>query len=199
MQFRRVLAALAAVATMVVGAGTASAQNPMWTGFYVGGHVGYGWERGDGDGDLAGAVGGIQGGYNFQMNQVLLGIEADYSFSGMSDKFTDSDGISVSGDVNGLWSVRGRLGFMPMRELLVYATAGYGGFSIDVKATDGVDTIKAEGSFRGLVAGAGVEYLFTPNWIGRGEILFYNGNGRGLASGIDGDLAVVRAGLSYKF
>ena len=71
-----------------------------WTGFYLGGHVGYGWSdattKYTGDADVltlvnAGALpvgydvgrggfaGGVQTGYNWQLNSLVLGIEADAS------------------------------------------------------------------------------------------------------------------------
>jgi len=75
-----------------------------WTGFYVGGNVGYGWgsvkhsdlslSQTGGAGGLAtltapanridanGAIGGLQVGYNWQSQNFLLGIEADIQASG---------------------------------------------------------------------------------------------------------------------
>jgi outer membrane immunogenic protein len=73
-----------------------------WTGFYVGGNVGYGWGRADntdsfvspcpiclvnppdfatllatGSNNIGGVIGGGQFGYNWQATNFLLGIEAD--------------------------------------------------------------------------------------------------------------------------
>ena len=75
-----------------------------WTGFYVGGNVGYGWgsvkhsdlsllQTGNGGAfatlaapanriDANGAIGGLQVGYNWQSQNFLLGIEADIQASG---------------------------------------------------------------------------------------------------------------------
>jgi outer membrane immunogenic protein len=81
-----------------------------WTGFYVGGNVGYGWGNGHGNwsaseidilGDpcgapggasfcpatttsnkLNGALGGLQAGYNWQIGTYLAGIETDIQYSG---------------------------------------------------------------------------------------------------------------------
>jgi outer membrane immunogenic protein len=73
-----------------------------WTGFYVGGHFGYGWgsdpiiftpdlnyapamAAGIIPSSLAdnpkGVLGGIQYGTNWQFNRVVLGLESDFSFS----------------------------------------------------------------------------------------------------------------------
>ncbi|WP_298259274.1 outer membrane protein [Bradyrhizobium sp.] len=70
-----------------------------WTGFYVGGNVGYSWGRasdsttitnaagtvlfsGTNRTDLNGIVGGGQIGYNWQMQNYLFGLEADIQGSG---------------------------------------------------------------------------------------------------------------------
>ena len=69
-----------------------------WTGFYLGGHVGYGGGSfGPGTNPLpeqgaffphsvTGLIGGYQAGYNKQLpNHVVLGIEADASFTSPLD------------------------------------------------------------------------------------------------------------------
>jgi outer membrane immunogenic protein len=70
-----------------------------WTGFYIGGNVGYGWGRSRDDSsltngtgtvlftssdrsDLNGVVGGGQIGYNWQIQNWLWGLEADIQGSG---------------------------------------------------------------------------------------------------------------------
>src|SRR3954464_4507439 len=62
-----------------------------WTGFYIGGHVGYGWGQKDlrhtfgpnAPSTTQGFLGGGQVGYNYQIGQYLLGVEADGSWSGI--------------------------------------------------------------------------------------------------------------------
>ena len=56
-----------------------------WTGFYVGGHVGYGkgmkdWLNSSFDYQVKGFLGGGQVGYNQQVGNVVFGIEADASW-----------------------------------------------------------------------------------------------------------------------
>jgi outer membrane immunogenic protein len=55
-----------------------------WTGFYAGGHVDVGWSDGDGGGSL-GFLGGGQVGFNYQINQWVLGVEADISGTTIKD------------------------------------------------------------------------------------------------------------------
>src|ERR1700752_1739888 len=59
-----------------------------WTGFYIGGNVGYGWARAtvtDGvdsiSEDLKGVIGGGLVGFNWQSGMFVGGIEADYQWS----------------------------------------------------------------------------------------------------------------------
>ena len=74
-----------------------------WSGFYVGGHAGYGWAGNldftisDPNGSIPyapaqitargnnGAIGGVQLGYNRQLNsRLVLGVEADWSWTKLS-------------------------------------------------------------------------------------------------------------------
>ena len=68
-----------------------------WTGFYVGAHDGVGWSDGDGGGS-SGFVGGGQVGFNYQINQWVLGVEGD--FAGTTIK--DSVSATVVGPVLGM-------------------------------------------------------------------------------------------------
>ena len=61
-----------------------------WTGFYLGGHVGYGWADFSGTDPLLGAVSssttangliyGGQVGFNYQLGSWVFGIEGEFSF-----------------------------------------------------------------------------------------------------------------------
>lgn len=123
-----------------------------WTGFYAGGNIGYGWSGAGvnlvsvGTTDpLAvpgvaeasarttpqtntkprGLIGGGQFGYNYQVNQMVWGIEADFSFANISDSDT-ADGVTTNfisslaritavteQKLNFFGTLRGRLGFTP--------------------------------------------------------------------------------------
>lgn len=196
MKFSKRIGAVAVAAAMSISATAASAQsiNP-WTGFYLGAHAGYG-RSGDTDPAVSGFVGGIQGGYNWQFNQIVAGIEADYTFSGADASVAVSPGVTARLGVDSLWSIRARLGFLATSNAMIYGTVGYGGFELTGSVTG-----FGSGSRRmdGLVAGGGLEYAFTRNWLGRIEGLHYMGSGSSSLSGLDMDVTVFRAGLSYKF
>jgi outer membrane immunogenic protein len=196
---------------------------PTWAGFYIGGHVGYG--EGDfstrtdlryfDDFDAAendfyrfrnslspdGLLGGIQGGYNWQINRLVLGIEADISFTDWGDSrssfnrgdvldlgFTGLDATeyafgSTSADIDFLASVRGRLGFA-MNNFLLYGTGGVAWADADASArvvvydssTDLETTWTGKSSFNdiGFVVGAGMGWMVIPQTFSVGvEGLYY--------------------------
>src|SRR5262249_2619581 len=55
-----------------------------WKGFYAGVDGGVGWSDGDGSGS-SGLVGGGQVGFNYQINQWVLGVEGDFAGTTIKD------------------------------------------------------------------------------------------------------------------
>ena len=126
-----------------------------WTGFYIGGNVGYGWgDQGvnfSGDphigplianGIVASSlasrpsdpIGGVQAGYNWQTGPVVFGFETDIDASSIakSESFTSlgtttrPDWLtSADQELNFLGTVRGRLGYTITPSLLAYGTGGF--------------------------------------------------------------------------
>jgi outer membrane immunogenic protein len=162
-----------------------------WTGFYVGGQVGYQWTTessgtiygiapgavlgGNPNYNQAGVIGGGHIGYNYQINQIVLGIEGDVegaSFVGSGPYHTGA--YRVKTEINCEASIRGRLGYAWDR-LLIYGTGG-AAFA-DVKdsytaynaasAAVGYDYLTSTRT--GWTVGGGLEYFFRPNWTIRGE------------------------------
>jgi len=150
-----------------------------WTGFYVGAHVGYGW----GQEKLGfpaigystsfspkGVVGGGQIGYNYQINQFVLGLEADVDGTGMSKtSFDPVTGAAYGSQIPVEGSVRGRFGIGWDRALL-YAT---GGLALGQEKT--TFTPPGASFTRGLsgwTVGGGIAYAVTNNWSMRGEYRF---------------------------
>lgn len=95
------IAAPAMAADMPVKAPLAPAASPYsWIGFYAGGNIGYSWGRSasslsfvdatsgailsasDAKFDLNGVIGGVQIGRNWQTNNWVWGLEADFQGSG---------------------------------------------------------------------------------------------------------------------
>ena len=181
-----------------------------WTGFYIGANVGYSWGRSDdsvlisrfatgfplnaaaGRNDVNGAIGGGQIGYNWQLTNWLVGLEADIQASGERGSlgFTclacADDGTNITSVVtqrlNWFGTVRGRAGFLVTPSILLYGT---GGFAYGEVQTGGSITgnniagnpvtalFPGTSSTRtGWTAGAGIEGRITGNWTAKLEYLY---------------------------
>jgi len=136
-----------------------------WTGFYIGVHGGYGWSNSQGL-DLKGGFGGGQVGYNYQMNNIVLGIEGDGAWADISQSSAFLPDTSFK--FNALTSLRGRLG-VTTGNALFYGTAG-GGWAHGKLEIVGFSDSQWHS---GWTAGAGIEYAFMPNWSAKVEYLHY--------------------------
>jgi len=201
------------VATAVLMAGSASAlaadlpsRRPppvyaplpifTWTGFYIGGDIGYTWgtdSHNNAAGNLysfntpQGEIGGVHVGYNYQINQFVVGLEGDADGLNFSNSntlalgvvsFYESTRIPVEG------SIRGRLGYA-WDHLLFFATGGaaFGDIQHQYAVTAPTqlqvapntlvtryDPNNPYSSTRvGWTVGGGVEYALSNNWSVRGE------------------------------
>lgn len=147
---------------------TASAPVPFsWTGFYIGGNIGYAWNAGSLDnvgyvygpdygsfgngwfGTQSSSVsnsitGGAQLGYNYQVGQLVFGVETDLSYMNASQNYRASSAVDLqpypvdrpdynyhlreqltaSTSVDWLGTIRARIGATPIERLLIYATGG---------------------------------------------------------------------------
>jgi high affinity Mn2+ porin len=199
----------------------ASASSFDWTGFYVGGHVGY--SRGNArvnlvDDDTANfghrfgsLIGGLQGGYNYVLpSRFVLGIEADMSFPNYLSAddvawFRTTPDTDIAEKIDFMSTVRGRLGYA-FNHWMVYATGGFawslGRFLQTPGAIDDVD--KTLHLHTGWAAGMGAEFAIAPNWIARLEYLYANfGHAdvlfpSGTTAGSAYDVHMIRGGLNYK-
>ncbi|OEO31382.1 hypothetical protein VW23_016555 [Devosia insulae DS-56] len=206
----RILAALALAGLLTGTAAAADLYVPSpdqaivsasrdWTGFYIGAHAGYAdfdaAHFGD-DSDLAtlnGWQGGVQAGYNAQFDSIVLGVEADVSAAGILEG-SDTDHWDEEDGINGLATLRGRLGFA-VGDLLLYSTAGLAVANLDV--SDESQTIG------GWVAGVGAEYMVTDTVSLKAEYLYTNFgtvevDGYG-DDEFDIDGSAVRLGVNFHF
>jgi outer membrane immunogenic protein len=184
---------------MPVKARTAVQAAWDWTGFYLGGHAGYGWgrdprsdaifgEKGVGalepGVDSRGFVAGFQAGANWQTGAWVSGLEIDLSGTGIKGSTTSvaaggGETLTVTDKFDLLGSARVRLGYLPWPNVLVYGTGGLG-WTRFVKE---FVTVFPDGSFGntspswrfGWVAGIGGEgRLWDSNWLVRFEYLHYD-------------------------
>lgn len=174
-----------------------------WTGFYLGANLGYAFGSVKGASgplfkDPQGVIGGGQIGYNYQIGQTVLGVEADLQATGANAGAT---AIGVAGSKVSqpyLGTVRARAGYA-MDRFLPYITAGfaYGGMHLRDPALG-----KSTTTTYGWTVGGGVEYAITNNWTAKVEGLYVDlADKRMLGGAYKAGLneGIVRAGVNYKF
>jgi len=211
------LASVAALGIVAAGAASAadlpSRKGPIaapvymppaftWTGFYVGANAGYGWGNVNANGfanvgDLDGFVGGGQVGYNYQMGQFVVGLEADLQAADLSSG-SNLGLLSVKTDYFG--TVRARVG-VAFDRFMPYITGGwaYGNVKSSIPAIGFSSDRSHTGGF---AVGGGLEYAVTNNIIAGVEYLYVDlgeKNIAGAGTKVGTDFSVVRARLSYKF
>lgn len=188
-----------------------------WSGFYLGGHLGYIWGRTrvEEDGVVTepsaktdGAIGGVLAGYNWQNGALVLGIEGDFGWThahGVGFAVPSPTQAPNTYDLNWNSHLRGRAGYAVDNWLLYVA----GGPAIaDLDFHEGAITtpvIPSGGKYYGWSIGGGVEYAFTRNLVGRIEYL-YDNYGHKDYIGVTGDPyrvsltgQTVRGALAWKF
>lgn len=151
----------------------APAYNPLfsWTGFYLGLNGGGGWGRSSwdraGNVDLSGGVLGGTAGFNWQMGQVVLGVEADADWSGVGGTTLAACAPGCTTQNDWLGTLRGRLGYAFDR-FLPYVTGGLA--AGDVRATT-PGFAGASQTNLGWTLGAGLEVAIAGNWSAKAEYL----------------------------
>jgi len=151
-----------------------------WTGFYVGGELG--WMQSNpryttgalllgapfavtSSSDKNGLAYGFLAGYNYQVGQLVLGVEGDFQGWTVGEiRYT-----AVTGDVltaRSKWggTIRGRLGYAVDRALL-YVTGGAAFVSSETSIPTTGISIGGGDTRAGWTVGAGLDYAFTNNWF----------------------------------
>ncbi|KIZ42914.1 MULTISPECIES: outer membrane protein [Rhodopseudomonas] len=183
-----------------------------WTGFYLGGNLGGAFAGSDNIANDGRFMGGVQGGADFQFaHNWVVGIEAQYSWlpSSNNDGVLLPGGALVTQETKGLGSVTGRLGYT-WGPALLYAKGGYAfrDSNLDVSVAGTPAAYSTNGNRdSGYTVGAGLEYMFAPNWSAKVEYQYYKfddtnftGGPAGLAgTSFRNDEHTVKAGLNYRF
>lgn len=176
---------------------------------------------------------GGQAGFNKQWGSFVVGAIADYDFVGGAKSSQTVNGVytgSVPGtpftsvqsqQLQSLGTIRGRIGFTPIDDMLLYATAG---LAFGQTQTSTNLTFATGASYQGArsdtavgwAGGGGVEYALGPQWSVGAEFLYYdlgNTHNVGIANFTPpaGDLTpksdstfafrgyTLRLGLNYEF
>lgn len=204
-----------------------------WTGCYVGIEGGGAWGRSRHTAPNSGGVdiaaefnlsGGLFGGTlgcNYQVNQWVFGIEGDWSWTGKRGSGQDVPPFNTSfvqeTKERSLGTVRGRLGWTPAPQWLIYGTGGVAFGKVDVNeffAPNPVLAASDSATLTGFVVGGGVEWMlpFLPNLSAKVEYLFVDfgtnrffnppitpGNCGCVVADVRTNDHVLRAGLNYHF
>lgn len=202
-----------------------------WTGFYVGAQAGYGW--GDTDFhyepfdtsvemEFDGFVGGVTAGYNAQRGSLVVGVEADVSYSDFSKDVerplvfgaqpcvTPGEGCSL--DIDWFGTARVRFGFA-MDTVMPFVTGGIAFGDVEAHFDTGACDCEIDETAFGWTVGGGIEWAFAENWSAKAEYLYVNlgepdtealntGPFPPPASNVstsDFDFSVVRVGVNYRF
>ena len=200
---------------------TAAPPAPAWTGFYLGANAGGGQARssisyrgndflstvflgvlplpGVADSSIR-PLGGLQAGYNYQFApRWVAGLEADFDWadiktSGQSTFFALN--MTVNERIKWFGTLRGRLGYLPVPDLLAYVTGGLaygriarsgswtgtalglgGGFSVScVGAAVCMEGSSSEEKL-GWALGGGLEYALRQRWSVKAEYLYIQFSG----------------------
>lgn len=156
-----------------------------WTGPYIGGHIGAGFGRSNwsdpfpppptGDRvNVGGALGGVQVGVNYQVGQIVAGVEIAGSLSQLEGTETcfggnplPFAGVNCENATRNLAMLTGRLGYATGQNLFYVKAGGvlaretyalnFGGVPEGTLTTRSATT-------PGWIAGAGIEHALTSNW-----------------------------------
>ena len=210
-----------------------------WTGFYIGGHIGGGWadqgavELAPGTNafptgtvfagkNMSGFLGGVQGGYNWQINNIVLGVEGEYTWADVSGtattvstvpRFLGFSSISTA-KLQDIALVTGRLGYAANNWLFYVKGGGAWGqgksFSFNNNANGTLfDTSSASADRSGWVVGVGAEWGFAPNWsakieynyidFGSTKVTLNSSNGTQSFVSSSETVNIVKAGVNYRF
>jgi OmpA-OmpF porin, OOP family len=180
--------------------------------------------------DSSGPVGGVQGGYNWRINpQWLLGLETDFDGAGLnSHSGTTVKNIAgatvtsaASRDMGYLGTVRGRVGYQPAPNWLLFASGGFAYGQVDnslagnIVLPNGLSATfnrKKDGIQTGWAVGGGSEINIAPQF---GVVLEYLHTDLGSFSynapihagvvnigqrvTVDNNANIFRIGLNYHF
>lgn len=177
-----------------------------WSGFYIGGHAGYGAgtltldapfiDEDDAEEDITGFFGGVQAGYNWQLDSIVLGIDSSLSLSGLA---YDEDGDGENDTVDWFGSTTARVG-VALDTVLPYVKAGvaYAG------GTGWAEGEDVSATYTGWTAGLGIEFKLADNISLFGEYDYYSFDSKTLEFEV-GDVDVspefstARIGVNFKF
>jgi outer membrane immunogenic protein len=195
-----------------------------WTGFYIGGHGGFGWGRKEwtdlagppfdaGSHRVDGAVAGGQVGFNYQTGPWVLGVEGQFSWANLDGNHLNPLDLADSLTTRVRWmsSVAARIGYA-FERTLVYVKGG-GAWARDHHETIDLGVLERTGGATrsGWLVGGGLEYGIGGGWSAKVEYNFMDFGRRTITMSpvdpagdadlfdIDQHIHTVIFGLNYRF
>jgi outer membrane immunogenic protein len=195
-----------------------------WSGFYLGGQVGYSRDTTKSQlqtpagnvlavwSDAAsGVIGGAYSGYNWQLGVLVLGVEGDIEGSNLNKAAGPVIGLYSGSKLSWQASLRSRVGFAVDRTLF-YVTGGLADAGLGHTLYDAGHSVSFNTNRLGYTLGGGVEYAVTDHLVGRIDYRYTNfGAGNNVLNylnwaGVTGNVYQrqvteqgLRFGLAYKF
>ena len=162
---------------------------------------------------------GVGVGYDFAVNNIVLGVEAELTDSTASTEINDGDlediGFGANLETGRDIYVGARAGVLVNPNTLLYVKGGYTNARFDMLANDGTTEIETDLDLDGFRVGAGAEYALSNNSFvkleyrysnySRGEFDFENNNffddDTGESGRFDADLDrhQVAVGFGFRF
>ena len=213
-----------------------------WTGFYIGGHVGYGW--GDSNYTPTGIVGliaepwtnshdgwfgGVTAGYNYQVQRLVVGVEGEWSWSGIEGNGNSRfllglpipGGAAAGGSFSNNWvaTAATRVG-VAFDNVLFYGKAGFAWANNDYNVFATVPALgfnyasSLTDTHAGWLVGAGVEWGFGGGWSAKVEATYMDFSRKNYAfagipvggvlnipvnADVDSVIGTVKFGVNYRF
>lgn len=160
-----------------------------WSGFFIGGEGGGAWGRDNlffptlltttGNYDTSGAVAGGVVGFNWQAPGAnwVFGVEGNFDWADIKGSATcPNPAFSCRTKIEAIYTGTGRIGYA-WDKTLIYAKGGYawaeGRVDVVVPATRAIND-GSRADREGYTVGAGLEYMFAPNWSAKVEYDYYN-------------------------
>jgi outer membrane immunogenic protein len=173
------------------------AQEQNWSGIYLGVLLGYTFGDADIGGgpsaDIDGIDGGVYAGYNYQIDNFVIGLEGDALLSGVEGS---AGGVNVDQQWSG--SLRARAGYS-LESFLLYGTGGLALAGFEASSAGANDS----NTHMGWTVGAGVEGMITDNVTARVEYRYTDyedkNYGLGAPTSVDPNTNSIRAGVGVKF
>ncbi len=156
-----------------------------WTGFYVGGQLGYADVDSDAlDDDTNGAIFGVHAGYLYDFGSIVLGGEVDYDGTTIESDIP-GDGV----EIDAISRAKLRAGY-DAGDWLPYLTAG----AVQAQTSGAVD-----GDGTGAFAGLGIEYKRSDALRIGWEVLQHQFEDFNDTDGLDLDVTTASLRVSYQF